>query len=100
MKTIVYVDGYNIFYSLLKDTRYKWLDLFTLFNDHILHPQNPDTELLLVKYYTADIKTKFATHGSQAGNAQRSYLRALISPRTPPVEIIKGYYSFCEEGEI
>ena len=27
-KTIVYIDGYNLYYGLLKGTSYKWLDLF------------------------------------------------------------------------
>ncbi|MCP4261233.1 MAG: NYN domain-containing protein [Ketobacter sp.] len=93
MKTIVYVDGYNLYFSRLKHTPYKWLDLFTLFQRHILHPQNPASELLCVKYYTADIKAKFATHGEAASHAQQRYHRALLSPLTPPVEITKGYYS-------
>ena len=30
MRTNVYVDGFNLYYSCLKDTPYKWLDLLTL----------------------------------------------------------------------
>ena len=93
MKTVVYVDGYNLYYSRLKHTNYKWLDLFTLFNKHILKPQSPDTSLDCIKFYTADIKAKFASHGVKANQAQQSYHRALESPRTGPVQIIKGYYS-------
>lgn len=93
MKTIVYIDGYNLFYSLLKNTIYKWLDLYSLFNKQILRPQNPDSELVCVKYYTANIKAKFASHGTEASNAQQSYHRALESPHTGAVEIIKGYYA-------
>ena len=26
-RTIVYVDGFNFYYGVLKNTRYKWLDL-------------------------------------------------------------------------
>ena len=29
-KTIVYIDGYNLYYGLLKGTAYKWLDLLAL----------------------------------------------------------------------
>jgi len=93
LKTIVYVDGYNLYFSRLKYTPYKWLDLFTLFQRHILHPQNPESQLLCVKYYTADIKANFATHGQAASQAQQQYHRALLSPLTGPVEITKGYYS-------
>ena len=31
MKTIVYVDGYNLYYSILRQSRYKWLDMVKLF---------------------------------------------------------------------
>ena len=27
MKVIVYIDGFNLFYGMLKGTPYKWLDL-------------------------------------------------------------------------
>ncbi len=92
MKTIVYVDGYNLFYGLLKHTPYKWLDLHTLFQG-ILKVQNPNTDLLCVKYYTADIKAKFASQGQEAVTAQSRYHKALESPHTGSVEVIKGYYS-------
>jgi len=94
LKTIVYVDGYNLFYSLLKNSNYKWLDLYKLFNEQILRPQNPNTELVCVKYYTANIKAKFSSHGTDASDAQQRYHRALESPKTGPVEIIKGFYSY------
>lgn len=92
LKTIVYVDGYNLYFSRLKKSPYKWLDLFKLYTQ-ILHPQNPATELLCVKYYTADIKSNFATHGKAALQAQQQYHRALESPYTGLVEITKGYYT-------
>jgi len=31
VKTIVYVDGYNLYYGLLRKSPHKWLDLFALF---------------------------------------------------------------------
>ncbi len=30
-KTIVYVDGFNLYYGVLKNTGYKWLDLERFF---------------------------------------------------------------------
>ena len=36
MKTVVYVDGFNLYYGLLRGTAFKWLDLYRLFQDHIL----------------------------------------------------------------
>jgi uncharacterized LabA/DUF88 family protein len=93
VNTIVYIDGYNLFYGRLKHTQYKWLNLFLLFDQYILKPQNPRSKLLSVKFYTANIQTKFASQGAQAGIAQQRYHQALLSPRTPPVEIIKGNYA-------
>lgn len=93
MKTIAYIDGYNLYYSRLKLTNYKWLDLFTLFNDHILRPQDPSTDLHRVKFYTAAIKGKFASNGNLARQAQQAYHRALLSPMTGPVDVIEAYHT-------
>ena len=93
MKTIVYVDGYNLYFSRLKYSNYKWLDIYSLFEKQILHPQNPASELICVKYYTADIKARFASHAELAVQAQQRYHRALLSIHSSPVEIVKGYYS-------
>jgi hypothetical protein len=35
-KTIVYIDGFNLYYGLLRRSPYKWLDLVSLFADHVL----------------------------------------------------------------
>jgi hypothetical protein len=32
MKTTIYIDGYNLYYGLIKNTKYKWLDLQGLFS--------------------------------------------------------------------
>lgn len=93
MRTIAYIDGYNLYYGLIKRTNYKWLDLHSLFSDQILRSQSPESRLELVKYFTADIKSKFASRGSEAFEAQQKYHRALESPHTSPVKIIKGQYT-------
>jgi hypothetical protein len=36
MKTIVYVDGLNLYYAALRGTPFKWLDLYALFQDQVL----------------------------------------------------------------
>ena len=33
MKTVVYIDGFNLYYGSLRGTRYKWLDLAALFKN-------------------------------------------------------------------
>ena len=52
MRTVVYVDGYNLYYGLLRRTKLKWLDLFALFRDHVL---DSSAELVQVRYYTAPV---------------------------------------------
>ena len=41
-RTRIYIDGFNLYYGMLKDTPYKWLDLVKFANEFIL----PETVLL------------------------------------------------------
>lgn len=93
METIVYIDGYNLFYGCLKHTNYKWLDLIKLFSEHILKMQNPHFNVIKIKFFTADIKAKIATHGRIAQKSQQDYHHALLRLYLTQIEIIKGYYS-------
>jgi hypothetical protein len=34
-RTTIYIDGYNLYYSRLKGTPHKWLDIVALFRDRI-----------------------------------------------------------------
>jgi hypothetical protein len=38
MRTVVYVDGFNLYYGALRGTPFKWLDLYGLFREHVLEP--------------------------------------------------------------
>lgn len=96
MKTVCYVDGFNLYYGCLKATSYKWLDLYKLFA-RIVHENNPNVELLQIKFFTAPIKTKLASHGDAAGAAQNAYHRALNSLYPQQISIFEGYFSL-EEG--
>jgi len=60
MKTTIYIDGYNFYYSRLKGTPYKWLDIVALFRDLIALPQQPDADVVAVKFFTAPVKTGHA----------------------------------------
>ena len=51
MRTIVYVNGFNLYYRALKGTSWKWLDLPALFAK-ILQPHH---EILTVKYFTEKV---------------------------------------------
>ena len=41
-RTRIYIDGFNLYHGMLKDTPYKWLDLVKFANEFIL----PETVLL------------------------------------------------------
>ncbi len=93
MKTICYIDGYNLFYGCLKHSNYKWLDLVKLIEQQVLHSQSPESELIEVKFFTANIRAKLASRGSLAEKSQRDYHRALERLYPTKIKIIKGYYS-------
>ncbi len=99
MKTIVYVDGYNLYFGCLKHSGDKWLDLQKLFAEHILSAQEPKSDSISIKFFTADIKAKVASNGQKALLAQQSYHRALIELYGDTISIIKGYYTL-EKGRL
>lgn len=86
VRTLAYVDGYNFYYGRLQSPPYKWLDLHKLIA-HVLRVQNPDFELVGVRYFTAPVLGSLATHGAKSVEAQNTYLRAL---ENSGVEIIYG----------
>ena len=92
-KTIIYVDGYNLYYSRLKKTQFKWLDIVVLFRDKIVTPQDPSAEVVAVKYFTAPVKAKYARHGAASEQAQTQYLRALKA-KYECIEVINGFHIF------
>ena len=89
MRTIVYVDGYNLYYSLLTKSAYKWLDLNGLFA-RLVRPIEPVSEIVLVKYFTAPILGSMASD-PRAEQRQAHYHRALKA--AGGIEIIKGFHS-------
>lgn len=93
-RTCIYIDGYNLYYSRLKGTPYKWLDIAALFRDRILLPQDPGATVVAIKYFTAPVKANYARHAEASSQAQTQYLRAIQS-RTPGlVEVINGFHIF------
>jgi uncharacterized LabA/DUF88 family protein len=84
MKTNVYIDGFNLYYRLLKkNPQYKWLDLKTLATA-LLQPQN---QIRTVRYYTARISGRF---DPSAPARQQIYLDALQS--VPEITIHLGNF--------
>lgn len=89
LRTIVYIDGFNLYYGCLKNTPYKWLDLYTLFHKYLLDETTTD---LCVKYFTAKIRPSHSDD-SQAPFRQQKYIEALeqYSP-TEKFKVIYGYF--------
>lgn len=78
MRTVVYVDGFNLYYGALKGGPYRWLDL-----DRYFRLLRWNDQILTIRYFTARI------HG--AGRVrQDAYLSALTS--TPKVNVVLGRY--------
>lgn len=96
MRTIIYVDGYNLFYGRLRNTQYKWLDIYKLF-EGIIKIQNPASSIAQLKYFTAPVKANFASHGQASSASQERYHRALLEISAGRIEIIKGYHT-VEKG--
>lgn len=93
MRTIVYIDGYNLYYGRIAGTAYKWLDLPKLFRG-ILHAQDPSSDLIHVKYFTAPAAAKFSRRGQTSAIAQKTYHRALEVTYPDLFTTILGEHSF------
>ena len=85
MRTLVYVDGFNLYYGALKGTPWKWLDLPALFAK-VLQPHH---DILKVKYFTARVSGTPADPSKP--QRQDVCLRALVSYR-PEVEVYFGHF--------
>lgn len=81
--SVVYVDGFNLYYGAVKDTAYKWLNLSKMVQ--YLLPKN---QILKIKYFTALVTSR--PQDPDQPNRQQMYLRALKT--VPNLEIIKGHF--------
>jgi len=91
IRTIAYIDGFNLYFGSLKGTDYRWLNLEKLVK-RICKEQNPKSEVISVKYFTADIKAKLSTRGNNSCIAQQNYLLSLQA-HSSNLEIIRGKYN-------
>ena len=83
-KTIVYIDGYNLYYGLLKGTPYKWLNL-SMFARKLPPDEH---EIVAVKYFTACTLTY--PHDEAAVERQNIYLQAILT--LADVKVINGFF--------
>jgi uncharacterized LabA/DUF88 family protein len=86
MRTVVYVDGFNLYYSILRRTNLKWLDLVALFRDHVL---DANAQLVEVRYYTAPILARMSDDPKSV-QRQRIYLQALRRMYPDQLKIVEG----------
>ena len=85
-QTLVYIDGYNLYYGLLKESpTSKWLNLCAL----VAAMFKEKHEISSIKFFTARVRTY--PHDIAAEERQKIYLQALAA--FGGVEIIEGFYS-------
>ena len=85
LRTLVYVDGFNLYYGALKGSAWKWLDLVALAEQTLA----PHHEIVAVKYFTARVSS---TPGDPSkAQRQDTYLRALRASR-PEVAVYFGHF--------
>jgi len=83
MKTIVYVDGFNLYYGAVKGTPYRWLNIARMC-DLLL----PHDRVHQIKYFTALVNPR--PHDPDQRLRQETYLRALAT--LPNFSTIFGYF--------
>jgi hypothetical protein len=72
MKTIVYVDGFNLYYGAVKGTPYRWLNIARMCE--LLLPRD---RVHQIKYFTALVNPR--PHDPDQRVRQETYLRALTT---------------------
>lgn len=83
MRTIVYIDGFNLYYRALRGTPHRWLDIRALSTASL-----PATNLIQqINYYTARVSGRV---DRDAPRRQHAYLRALAT--LPDVAIHYGNF--------
>ncbi len=83
MRTVVYIDGFNLYYRALKGTRHKWLDIVALSRAALPATCN----VIRVNYYTARVSGRT---NPDSPKRQHAYLRALAT--LPEVAVHYGNF--------
>ncbi len=91
MRTIVYIDGFNLYYGCLKQNpSCRWLDVVR-YAHRLIHEVKPESDVVGVKYFSAPIIEKLSPKGDVSRRALDTYLRALQQTH-PELQIILGKY--------
>jgi hypothetical protein len=89
MRTILYVDGFNLYFRLLqKRPAMKWLNVKAL-AERVLLPAN---RIVAVRYYTARVSGRLSPHGPAR---QQIYLDALAT--VPEISVHMGTFLSSEK---
>ena len=83
-RTIIYIDGFNLYYRALRQTSYKWLDPLALCRKMA----RAENQITAVKYYTANVTAR--PQDPHQPVRQQMYFRALGT--VPQVTIIRGNF--------
>jgi len=83
MRTVVYIDGFNLYYRALKKTKHKWLDLHALCEATL--PKS--SKVIAIKYYTARVSGRA---NPTSPKDQNTYLKALAT--IPHLEVHLGSF--------
>ncbi len=95
MRTITYIDGFNLYFGCLKSLPHcRWLDVWEL-AQAVCKTNDPSSELTLVRYFTAPVGARLSKRGAVSVKAQQDYLRALAAYQ-PNVDIIQGKFFYAE----
>lgn len=92
MKTGIYIDGFNLYYGLLKHGPYKWLNIRALFSE-IVKERVPESDIIECGFYTAMVKAKISSKGEASVRAQQVYHCALRSIYTPLISVVCSDHS-------
>ena len=84
MRARVYIDGFNLYFRRLKNSKYKWTDL-NLLSKELL--ESGDTKEL-IRYFTADVTKRAGDE--EAPERQQTLFRALKT--IEGFEIHKGHF--------
>lgn len=83
-RTMVYVDGFNLYYGALKDGPNRWLDIGELCRRML----KPVHEIVGIRYFTARVQPR--PGNPQQAQRQQAYLRALAT--IPDLSIHYGHF--------
>lgn len=85
LRTNIYIDGFNLYYGLLKGSSCKWLDVAALIAKYLDLSKN---KIYTIKYFTAQVKPRRSDPNQHV--RQMTYLRALRTISN--LEIIYGHF--------